>query len=119
MKDLLAVVKALSDENRMRIFCMLKERPLCVCEIYEVLDIALSTLSQHLKLMKSAGIIEDKKDGRWVIYSLNSENGLVTRVMDFLDRELGTDERVLRDRNRVSGLSREICCTVLQKGKKR
>ncbi|MBN2325082.1 MAG: winged helix-turn-helix transcriptional regulator [Spirochaetes bacterium] len=119
MKDFLSAVKALSDENRMRIFCMLKQRPLCVCEIYAVLDIALSTLSQHLKLMKSAGLIDDEKDGRWVIYSLNRKNGLVTRMMDFLDRELGADERILRDRKKVSGLSRDICCSALQKGKKR
>lgn len=119
MKELLPVLKALGDENRLRIFLMLKERPLCVCEIDEVLDIALSTLSQHLKTMKSAGIITDRKEGRWVFYSLNAERDLVKTVMDFLDREIGIDERVLRDRKRISELSREICCSTARRDKGR
>ena len=113
MKNLTAVLKTLSDENRLRIFLMLKGRPLCVCEIYEILDIALSTLSQHLRLMKTAGMVSDRKDGRWVIYSLNIESGMVKRVIDFLDREIGEDEIVLQDRRRVAEISREICCTAL------
>jgi len=110
MKELLTILKLLGDESRLRIFLMLKERPLCVCEIDKVLDIALSTLSQHLKMMKSAGIITDRKEGRWVFYSVNRASDLATRVMDFIDRELGTHRQVIRDRKRTSDLSREICC---------
>lgn len=113
MKNLTAVLKTLSDENRLRIFLMLRGRPLCVCEIYEILDIALSTLSQHLRLMKMAGMVSDRKDGRWVIYSLNIESGMVKRVLDFLDHEIGEDETVLQDRRRVAEISREICCMAL------
>ena len=67
MVDILHIFKALGDENRLRILLMLRQRPLCVCEIHEVLDIALSTLSAHLKHMKNTGLIEDEKDGRWVL----------------------------------------------------
>ena len=73
MNAFLNIFKALSDENRFRILLMLKQRPLCVCEMHEVLHIALSTISAHLKLMKNTGLIKDEKDGRWVIYRL-SEN---------------------------------------------
>ena len=76
MKDIANLFKILGDENRLRILLMLKVRSLCVCEINEVLDIALSTISQHLKLMRSSGYITDHKEGRWVIYSLNSKNDL-------------------------------------------
>ena len=58
MKDMINIFKVLSDENRTRIILMLKTRPLCVCEIYEVLNIALSTISAHLKLIKNAGKME-------------------------------------------------------------
>ncbi|MCD8491058.1 MAG: ArsR family transcriptional regulator [Geovibrio sp.] len=49
MRSEIEVFKALEDENRVRIAMMLRERPMCVCEIDSVLDIALSTVSSHLK----------------------------------------------------------------------
>lgn len=58
----------------LRILLMLKTRPLCVCEMDEVLNIVLSTISLHLKLMKSIGLLEDEKEGRWVVYKLAKNN---------------------------------------------
>ena len=115
MKAIENLFKILGDENRLRILLMLNVRPLCVCEINEVLDIALSTISQHLKLMKSSGYITDHKEGRWVIYSLNSENDLVKRVMGFLEKELIDDERFVRDRSKIASITREVCSAKLSK----
>lgn len=109
MKDILNIFKVLSDENRLRIMLMLRLRPLCVCEIYEVLNIALSTISQHLKLMKSMGLIEDVKDGRWVIYNIVENNSFVNELLEELVGILKNDPKIIKDRETVSTITREIC----------
>jgi ArsR family transcriptional regulator len=109
----LNIFKALSDENRLRVLLMLRQRPLCVCEMHEVLDIALSTLSAHLKLMKNTGLIVDEKDGRWVIYRL-SQNRYLHEVLMSLEKELQLDPTIRNDRLVVSRITREICATKLK-----
>jgi len=113
MVEYINIFKALGDENRLRILLMLKQRPLCVCEIHEVLNIALSTLSSHLKLMKNAGLITDEKDGRWVIYSL-SENPYVGELLDTLEKQLIFDSTIENDRAVISRLTRELCAAKLK-----
>jgi len=114
MKLYLNIFKALSDENRLRILLMLKVRPLCVCEIFEVLNIALSTLSSHLKLMKNYGLIEDEKDGRWVIYKLVNGNNFLKSLLGELEKTLQNNERVAGDRIIISQITREICSIKLK-----
>ena len=109
MRDLLNFFKIIGDENRLRILLMLKIRPLCVCEIHEALSIALSTISQHLKLMKSAGLIEDSKDGRWVIYSLKITDSFQREILDILEKKMKDDPQIMKDRNFISTTTREIC----------
>lgn len=62
---------ALSDETRLAIVEMLQGGERCVCDLQGVLDAAQSRLSFHLKVLKDAGLVLDRKDGRWVHYSLN------------------------------------------------
>lgn len=72
--DLAAASKifhALSDETRLEIVAMLVPGERCVCELMSALDAAQSRLSFHLKVLKDAGIVLDRRDGRWVHYSLN------------------------------------------------
>ena len=62
---------ALSDETRLEIVAMLSDGERCVCDLVDALDVAQSRLSFHLRVLKDAGIVMDRKDGRWVHYSLN------------------------------------------------
>lgn len=62
---------ALADETRLQIVDRLRDGEQCVCDLTDLLDTAQSRLSFHLKSLKDAGIITDRKDGRWVYYSLN------------------------------------------------
>jgi|SRR6476469_4138028 len=62
---------ALSDETRLEIVSMLIGGERCVCELTDALDVAQSRLSFHLRVLKEAGLVLDRKDGRWVHYSLN------------------------------------------------
>jgi ArsR family transcriptional regulator, arsenate/arsenite/antimonite-responsive transcriptional repressor len=65
--------RALSDENRLRIVEMLTAGERCVCELTAALDLGQSLLSHHLKTLKDAGLVTDRRDGRWVHYTLNCE----------------------------------------------
>jgi ArsR family transcriptional regulator, arsenate/arsenite/antimonite-responsive transcriptional repressor len=64
---------ALSDETRLEIIELLRKGERCVCELTDTLDAAQSRLSFHLRVLKDAGIVRDRKDGRWVHYELDPE----------------------------------------------
>jgi len=64
---------ALSDETRLEIVRLLSHGERCVCELQSVLDAAQSRLSFHLKTLKDAGLVSDRREGRWVYYALNRE----------------------------------------------
>ncbi len=67
------IMKALSDNNRVRILLCLKDGELCVCQILEFLDIAPSTLSKHISILKNAALIQSRKSGRWKYYRLSDK----------------------------------------------
>ena len=64
---------ALSDETRLEIIELLRKGERCVCELTDTLDAAQSRLSFHLRVLKDAGIVRDRKDGRWVYYELDGQ----------------------------------------------
>ena len=73
-----AVFKALSDDTRLRILNLLlsAKGSLCVCEIVDALGLPQYLISRHLVILKNAGLIQSKKKGRWVHYSLNAQKSL-------------------------------------------
>ncbi|OQY35355.1 MAG: hypothetical protein B6241_02370 [Spirochaetaceae bacterium 4572_59] len=111
MQILINKLKALSDPNRFRILMMLEIRPLCVCELLEVLEIAGGTLSNHLKILKNSGLIDQNKDGRWVEYRL-----LDSDAAQFINR-IGkniTDRSLLeKDREIIDRINRSVCSSKL------
>lgn len=112
MRDYLKIFKALSDKNRLRIVKMLEGKPMCVCEITAVLKLAPSTVSKHLSLLHEAELIQDKKDGKWVNYSLpkKSQIPFVSEILKLLSRSLGDDPAVLADMKKAAKVSRiELC----------
>jgi len=66
-------LKALSDPNRLRILDRLRGGERCVCDLTDALDAGQSLLSFHLKSLKDAGLVSDRRDGRWAYYTLNTE----------------------------------------------
>ena len=64
---------ALSDETRLQIIELLRKGERCVCELTDSLDAAQSRLSFHLRVLRDAGIVRDRKEGRWVHYELNAD----------------------------------------------
>jgi ArsR family transcriptional regulator, arsenate/arsenite/antimonite-responsive transcriptional repressor len=69
-KKLVTLFHALSDETRLEIVRRLGSGEKCVCDLQDLLDAAQSRLSYHLKLLKDAGLVTDRREGRWVHYSL-------------------------------------------------
>lgn len=64
---------ALSDETRLEIVQRLRTGERCVCDLTDLLDAAQSRLSFHLKVLRDAGLVTDRKEGRWVHYALNRD----------------------------------------------
>ena len=80
MDHFIETTKALADPNRVRTLMALRERELCVCRIIELLQLAPSTVSKHLTILKRAGLIESRKEGRWMHYRLSSDNRASTQT---------------------------------------
>jgi ArsR family transcriptional regulator len=114
MRKLAKTFQALSDTNRIRILKMLEVRPLCVCEITEILQLASSTVSKHLSILRDAGYILDEKDGKWVNYCLNDsgDNDTVAKLLPLIADWLPDDKQIVSDRDRVRQVDRNIICGV-------
>jgi len=112
LKKLASTFKALSDTNRLRIVKMLEIRPLCVCEITEVLQLATSTVSKHLSILKNTNFIVDEKEGKWVIYRLTPgiKEPSIMQLLKILKSSLKDDNIILKDRQMVSQVDRRVLC---------
>jgi ArsR family transcriptional regulator len=112
MREMVKVFKALSDTNRIRILKMLESRPLCVCEITEVLGLATSTVSKHLSILHDARYIVADKEGKWVNYSLNrdQDSDYVRHLLPLIRTWLPADETIRLDREKVQTVDRIQLC---------
>lgn len=104
--QLYKVFKALGEPTRLRIIKMLSVQELCVCELSETLDMLQPRVSQHLKILKEAGLIKEKKEGYWVCHSLN--RGMIDQVYQdfkfFLDADLKLLEGFGKEARLLEGL---------------
>jgi DNA-binding transcriptional ArsR family regulator len=64
------VFKALSDPIRLRILGLLSSREMCVCEVMVALDLTQPTASHHLRILENVALVKDRKEGKWVFYSI-------------------------------------------------
>lgn len=124
MLDFLNITKALSDENRIRILMALRQRNLCVCQVTAFLDLAPSTTSKHLSILRQARLIESRKNGKWVYYSLAGpkSSALVRDALNLVLGNLADNPAILRDETHISEvLAREdlICAGMDQEEKER
>ena len=66
------VLKALADATRLRILGLLSSREMCVCEVMVALDLTQPTASHHLRILENVGLVKDRKEGKWVFYSIGN-----------------------------------------------
>jgi ArsR family transcriptional regulator len=74
MEEMLESLKLLSDKRRLTILALLREQEMCVCDIVDILETTQPNVSQHLKKLKTGGLINETKRRQWVYYSLNLED---------------------------------------------
>ena len=84
MKSILKSLKILSDANRLRVLLMVEREELSVAELQEILGMGQSTLSTHLAQLKQAGLVEDRRTGKNILYRLKQENGSSDHVISQL-----------------------------------
>lgn len=110
MKDLVAVTKALSDNNRVRALLALRRGELCVCQIIALLGLAPSTVSKHMSVLKQAGLVKSRKEERWMHYSLPKASGRTAVIQDALEwvfRSLAKDQNIKNDAMHVARIRRQ------------
>ena len=75
MSEAVQLFKALADETRLRILNLVAHRELCVCHIVEALGLGQSKVSRHLAHLRNARLVNDRREGLWMYYSLAEPNG--------------------------------------------
>jgi ArsR family transcriptional regulator len=100
MKDLLTIFRALSDETRLRILKLLEHGELCVCDIVAAFDMIQPKVSFHLAALKSAGLLKDRRDGKWMRYKID-DSDLFRRMLILSVIEKIPEERIKEDRARL------------------
>ena len=112
MRELVKVLKAVADQNRLRIFKILQHKKMCVCELAAALGITMPSVSRHLSLMKDAGLIEDERDGIWTNYMLCEEkvNKYAPVIQLHLKEWINDDEGIKKILKKTEKLKREELC---------
>jgi ArsR family transcriptional regulator len=96
VRPLTRLFRALGDETRLRIVALLSHGELCVCHLESALDLNQSTASRQLGILKSAGVVDSRREGTWVYYSLiEQDHATVAKALDVLTKAFGA-ERALR-----------------------
>ncbi len=78
------LLKALANETRLKMLRLLSTREMCVCELTVALRLTQPTASHHLNILQNVGLVKDRKDGKWVFYSV-ARPELAESLFDFLE----------------------------------
>jgi DNA-binding transcriptional ArsR family regulator len=99
MKKAVKIFKALSEPTRLRIMLLLMKRDLCVCELIFILKMAQSRVSQQLRILRDADLVEDTRDGHWIIYRATAaaREALEALFQTVLKEEIERSSEILRD----------------------
>ena len=106
--ELVKVLKALGDENRVRILNLLRKKSMCVCELESVLNVTQSNVSRHLLKLKEADIIDFEKQGQFVFYKINDP--ILEQypfIQNILNREFDRIKKLEEDLTRLERLKRD------------
>jgi ArsR family transcriptional regulator len=109
MEDIVRIMKSLSDGTRLRIMSLLlqSKKPLCICELVDALKLAQYNISKHMKELKYAGLVSERREGKFIYYSIiPSEDKFVSGILGSLTH---IPEKTLEeDRKR-------LCCRLMER----
>ncbi len=99
MRDIVEVLKALSDETRLRILILVAQEELCVCEVMQILGMGQSRISRHLNILRDAGLVEARRQGTWMFYRLagRESSGHGMRMVEILEDWVADNDLVKAD----------------------
>lgn len=107
MNDIILLGRVLCDATRVRILAALRGGELCVCELVDALEISQSTLSSHLQVVRQAGLVDTRKQGRWVYYTLQpGQAELLESIFAHHAKTLAADKVLKADARR---LKKRLC----------
>ena len=112
MRELARVFKALSDDSRLRILNLLfHSGELCVCDIESVMGFTQTKVSRHLSYLKRAGLVEDRRQGLWMLYSIaRPKDEEQRRLVDFLCSLLKANVVAKQDARHLAASIKTGCC---------
>ena len=108
MESILAITRALSDENRVRALLALGDREVCVCQLIELLQLAPSTVSKHMSILKQAGLVAGQKKGRWMYYRLPGAKAspAIRQALSWVRQAASTAPHIQEDSERMEKILR-------------
>lgn len=116
MNDLVLLAKAFADPTRVRIVAALRQGELCVCELSDALEITQSTLSMQLQMVRQAGLVSTRRNGKWIYYSIDPTQAKIVDALFAHHRDaLKVDGRLKRDEERIQKrlkLREKGCCVL-------
>lgn len=106
MQQLMAIIRALDNESRCRILLSLRDGELCLCQVIDFLELAPSTVSKHVDLLRQAGLIEMRKEGKWHFYRLAGRRAppAVREAIRWILSSLRDEQVILADATRIDDL---------------
>ncbi len=115
MREFMSLSKALADANRVRMVLVLGKGELCACQLTELFGLAPSTMSKHLSILYQARLVNTRKNGRWVYYSLPGQEAPapVRAALEWVKLSLAEDEQTAADAKRLKAVLKidptELC----------
>ncbi len=112
MENFIYTLKAVSDLTRARIImALVKNDELCVCRITEMLDLAPSTVSKHISILKHAGLVKSRKDGKWIYFSLTKDSNkpACCSLIKILADNLKDNSTIISDEEKLTQILK--CCS--------
>ena len=107
MRDLSLFFAALADENRLRLLYLMKEGEICVCYLQGVLQTNQPKISRHLAYLKRAGLVEARRDGKWMHYRLKKVESSQEKVLSETLQRLEKEAPIKKDAQRLKQIQ---CC---------
>src|SRR6266566_1235129 len=119
MREFMAITKALSDPNRVRVLLALRRGELCVCQITELFGFAPSTVSKHLSILSHAGLVQSRKAERWVYYRLADQSAPVVarEALDWVHKFLGKTGAAAADAQKLKKILKTDLATICRRQK--
>jgi ArsR family transcriptional regulator, arsenate/arsenite/antimonite-responsive transcriptional repressor len=100
--------RALADKTRLRLLNLLGDDEVCVCFLVEILQTNQPSISRHLAYLKRVGIVESRRDGKWMHYRIvEPKDQSVAQILNELRKRLTQDKEMQRDRKRLV----KVCCS--------